>query len=118
MPLLYLLLLPFPSFPPLVSTIIHCPPKSEPHSSLSPQYEEVGEDVASYLDGMFSFVLLDNKNNTFMAARDPIGITPLYMGWGRDGSVWFASEMKALTAECDQFQAFPPGHIYSSKHGK
>lgn len=80
-------------------------------------YEEVGEDVASYLDGMFSFVLLDNKNNTFMVARDPIGITPLYMGWGRDGSVWFASEMKALTAECDQFQAFPPGHIYSSKHG-
>ncbi|GAQ83888.1 asparagine synthetase [Klebsormidium nitens] len=80
-------------------------------------YEEVGEDVASLLDGMFSFVLLDNKTGNFMAARDPIGITPLYMGWGRDGSVWFASEMKALTSECDQFQEFPPGHIYSSKQG-
>lgn len=66
---------------------------------------------------MFSFVLLDNKTGNFMAARDPIGITPLYMGWGRDGSVWFASEMKALTIECDQFQEFPPGHIYSSKQG-
>jgi asparagine synthase (glutamine-hydrolysing) len=101
-----------------VSTIFRAPPNPKHSPAFPPQYEEVGEDVASYLDGMFSFVLLDNKNNTFMAARDPIGITPLYMGWGRDGSVWFASEMKALTTECDQFQAFPPGHIYSSKHGK
>lgn len=33
------------------------------------------------------------------------------------GSVWFASEMKALSDDCEQFMAFPPGHIYSSKQG-
>ncbi|CAI0473594.1 unnamed protein product [Linum tenue] len=69
------------------------------------------------LDGMFSFVLLDTRNKTFIAARDAIGITPLYMGWGLDGSVWFASEMKALSDDCERFVSFLPGHIYSSKEG-
>lgn len=49
------------------------------------QYEEYGEDFVDMLDGMFSFVLLDTRNNSFIAARDAIGITPLYMGWGLDG---------------------------------
>eukprot|EP00850_Spirogloea_muscicola_P013740 SM000095S24954 [mRNA] locus=s95:165010:169190:+ [translate_table: standard] len=80
-------------------------------------YEEVGEDMVPMLDGMFSFVLLDTRDNSFIAARDPIGITPLYLGWGRDGSVWFASEMKALVDDCERFQVFPPGHIFSSKAG-
>lgn len=80
-------------------------------------YEEMGEEVVSKLDGMFSFVLLDTRDNSFIAARDPIGITPLYLGWGRDGSVWFASEMKALKDDCERFEEFPPGHIYSSKEG-
>lgn len=69
------------------------------------------------LDGMFSFVLVDNRDNSFIAARDPIGISPLYYGWGADGSVWFASEMKALKDDCERFEIFPPGHIYSSKAG-
>jgi asparagine synthase (glutamine-hydrolysing) len=80
-------------------------------------YEDVGEEVVSMLDGMFSFVLVDNRDNSFIAARDPIGITPLYLGWGSDGSVWFASEMKALKDDCERFEVFPPGHLYSSKQG-
>jgi len=80
-------------------------------------YEEHGEDVAGMLDGMFSFVLLDTRDGSFMAARDPIGVTPLYIGHGRDGSVWFASEMKSLKDDCEQFETFPPGHVYSSKQG-
>ncbi|KAL8167441.1 hypothetical protein V2J09_008940 [Rumex salicifolius] len=80
-------------------------------------YEEYGEDFVDMLDGMFSFVLLDTRNKTYIAARDAIGITPLYMGWGLDGSVWFASEMKALSDDCERFISFPPGHIYSSKSG-
>lgn len=80
-------------------------------------YEEYGEDFVDMLDGMFSFVLLDTRNNSFIAARDAIGITPLYMGWGLDGSVWFASEMKALSDDCERFMSFLPGHIYSSKTG-
>ncbi len=34
------------------------------------------------------------------------------------GSVWFASEMKALKDDCERFEEFPPGHIYSSKQGE
>lgn len=33
------------------------------------------------------------------------------------GSIWFASEMKALIDDCERFISFPPGHIYSSKQG-
>ncbi|CAN1224762.1 Asparagine synthetase [glutamine-hydrolyzing] 3 [Linum perenne] len=80
-------------------------------------YEEYGEDFVGMLDGMFSFVLHDTRNKTFIAARDAIGITPLYLGWGLDGSVWFASEMKALSDDCERFVSFLPGHIYSSKEG-
>lgn len=38
------------------------------------------------LDGVFSFVLLDMCDNSFIVARDAIGITPLYIGWGLDGT--------------------------------
>lgn len=37
------------------------------------------------LDGMFSFVLLDTRDNSYIVARDAIGITSLYIGWGLDG---------------------------------
>ncbi|CAM6020844.1 unnamed protein product [Sphagnum balticum] len=80
-------------------------------------YEDVGEEVVGMLDGMFSFVLVDLRDKSFIAARDPIGITPLYLGWGNDGAVYFASEMKALKDDCERFEIFPPGHIYSSKSG-
>ncbi|KAH9320618.1 hypothetical protein KI387_015257, partial [Taxus chinensis] len=84
---------------------------------ISHLYEENGEDLVKQLDGGFSFVLLDSRDDSFIAARDAIGITPLYMGWGLDGSIWFASEMKGLHNDCERFESFPPGHIYSSKHG-
>ncbi|XP_078160716.1 asparagine synthetase [glutamine-hydrolyzing] 2 isoform X1 [Carex rostrata] len=80
-------------------------------------YEEHGEEFVDMLDGMFSFVLLDTRDKSFIAARDAIGITPLYLGWGLDGSIWFSSEMKALSDDCERFISFPPGHIYSSKAG-
>lgn len=44
------------------------------------------------LDGVFSFVLLDTRHGDragssfFMAARDAVGVTPLYIGWGVDGN--------------------------------
>jgi len=50
------------------------------------QYEEHGENFVDMLDGMFSFVLLDTRDKSFIAARDAIGITPLYIGWGLDGT--------------------------------
>lgn len=71
------------------------------------------------LDGMFSFILLDESEtpSRIIAARDPIGITTLYQGWSskKPGAVYFASELKALVDECDDIIAFPPGHVYDSK---
>lgn len=37
------------------------------------------------LDGVFAFVLYDTRTRTYMAARDAIGVNPLYIGWGADG---------------------------------
>ncbi|XP_056866630.1 asparagine synthetase [glutamine-hydrolyzing] isoform X2 [Raphanus sativus] len=84
---------------------------------ISHLYEEHGENFVDMLDGVFSFVLLDTKDNSFMVARDAIGVTSLYIGWGLDGSVWISSEMKGLHEECEHFEVFPPGHLYSSKSG-
>jgi len=39
------------------------------------------------LDGIFSFVLLDTRDNSYIVARDAIGVTSLYIGWGLDGNV-------------------------------
>ena len=57
--------------------------------------DPIGLSVASKLDGDFAFALAGD-NGEFYAARDPIGVASMYMGWGSDGSVWFASEMKTL----------------------
>lgn len=78
-------------------------------------YEEYGYDFVEKLDGDFSFVVVDGKD--FIAARDPIGVKPLYYGKDKDGSLWFASEMKALADQCEEFAAFPPGHYYTPQTG-
>lgn len=85
--------------------------------SIIPLYLAKGEDMLSSLRGMFAFFLYDKRDDSFFVARDHIGIIPLYIGWGDDGSVWIASEMKALVAECRTLKVFPPGHHYSSKTG-
>lgn len=66
------------------------------------------------LRGMYAFVVYDSSTKQFMAARDPMGIIPLYYGFGQDGSVWFASEMKAISDRCTVFDQFPPGCFYDS----
>jgi asparagine synthase (glutamine-hydrolysing) len=76
-------------------------------------------DFCAKLDGMFSFVLLDKETNRVIVARDPIGITPFYKGTRVDqpGTLYFASELKALHEECDAIEAFPPGHVFDSQAG-
>lgn len=74
--------------------------------------------MASKLRGMYAMTILDKRTNTFSAIRDHVGIIPLYIGYGSDGSVWIASEMKALAQDCERFEQFPPGHYYSSVTGK
>ncbi|KAI0050934.1 asparagine synthase [Auriscalpium vulgare] len=84
-----------------------------------PLYRKHGKDLCGLLDGMFSFVLLDESVEPprIIAARDPIGITTLYQGWSsrRPGAVYFASELKCLIDECDKIISFPPGHVYDSQ---
>lgn len=83
-----------------------------------PLYEQLGLEFPNLLRGMFSFIIYDRRDKSFVVVRDHAGITPLYIGYGPDGSTWVASEMKALAADCAQFDQFPPGHIYSSKTGE
>lgn len=45
-----------------------------------PLYQKYGLDAPKYVEGMFSFILLDVKKNRLVVARDPIGITSLYQG--------------------------------------
>jgi len=78
-------------------------------------YEEYGYEFCHKLDGVFAFVVLDGDR--FIAARDPIGIKPLYYGTDKKGNMFFASEMKALTDECDEFYPFPPGYYYTPEDG-
>ncbi|KAF8862340.1 asparagine synthetase 1 [Acephala macrosclerotiorum] len=82
-----------------------------------PLYMRYGIDAPKHLDGMFSFVLYDKKEDRVIAARDPIGITSFYQGWSSKmpGAVFFASELKCLVGVCDKIIAFPPGHVYDSK---
>ncbi|CAL5873889.1 uncharacterized protein PFLUO_LOCUS8172 [Penicillium psychrofluorescens] len=85
-----------------------------------PLYMEHGLDAPKYLDGMFSWVLYDRKQDRVVAARDPIGITSFYLGRSSStpGAVYFASELKCLHPVCDDIIAFPPGHVYDSKADK
>lgn len=81
-----------------------------------PLYLQNGiEGFPNLLRGMFSFIIYDRRDDSYYAVRDHVGITPLYLGYGTDGSVWFASEMKALSENCARFEPFPPGHFFSSK---
>ncbi|KAG6850590.1 hypothetical protein H0H93_011258 [Arthromyces matolae] len=83
-----------------------------------PLYKKLDKELCNQLDGMFSFVLLDESvtPSRIIAARDPIGITTLYQGWSskRPGAVFFASELKSLVDDCDKIISFPPGHVYDS----
>lgn len=82
-----------------------------------PLYQEHGIDAPKHLDGMFSWVLHDKKQDRIVAARDPIGITTFYIGRSSEtpGAVYFASELKCLHPVCDNIESFPPGHVYDSK---
>ncbi|MBR2194505.1 MAG: asparagine synthase B [Salinivirgaceae bacterium] len=81
-------------------------------------YKEKGINFLEDLNGIFAFALYDEKRDEFLIARDPIGVIPLYIGFDADGTVYAASELKALEGFCDRYEPFLPGHYYSSREGR
>ena len=60
-------------------------------------YEEYGADCVQHLQGMFAFAIWNKRDRRLFAARDRLGIKPLYYSY--DGATFlFASEIKAILA--------------------
>lgn len=82
---------------------------------LIPMFEKEGiPELLKKIDGEFAFVIYDSKTNEVFAARDPIGIRPLFYGYTEAGKIALASEVKALQSYCSDIKAFPPGHYLHS----
>lgn len=64
------------------------------------------------INGDFAFIWTNGKR--IMAARDPVGVRPMFYTRYAENSIAFASEVKALLFLRSQIHIFPPGHIYDS----
>ena len=73
-------------------------------------YRDKGIGFLEDISGIFAFALYDEERDEFLIARDPIGVIPLYIGYDGDGTVYVASELKALEGQCERYEPFPPGH--------
>ncbi len=84
------------------------------------KYRE-SEDFAKMIEelsGIFAFALYDSERKAVLAARDQIGVIPLYQGWDKAGRYYVASELKALEGECQSVEEFPNGHFLYFKSGE
>ena len=79
-----------------------------------PLYRKKGIDFLEDLNGIFAFALYDEVKDTYLIARDHMGIIPLYMGWDQYGNFYVASELKALEGICNKILEFMPGHYMTS----
>ena len=82
---------------------------------LLPMYSEYGTDMFKMLDAEFACIIYDGEKGIYIAARDPIGIRPLYYGYDENGIIIFASEPKNLVGLTDKIMPFPPGHFYDGE---
>ncbi len=80
---------------------------------LLPMYYEYGIDMFSKLDAEFATIIYDGEKDSYIAARDPIGIRPLFYGYSKSQNIIFASEAKNLVGLTDKIMPFPPGHYYA-----
>lgn len=77
-----------------------------------PLYHKYGVEMLKDLDAEFAMIIYDGKSGKFIAARDPIGIRPLFYGYSDSGKIVFASEAKNLVELCKKIMPFPVGHYY------
>lgn len=80
-----------------------------------PLYEEYQEDMFEMLDAEFALILYDQETQSILAARDPLGIRPLFYGY-KDNfeSIGFASEAKCLIDIYPNVLPFPPGYYFKN----
>ena len=81
------------------------------------KYRESGDftKMIEELSGIFAFALYDSEHDTYLIARDEIGVIPLYQGWDKAGRYYVASELKALEGDCQTIEEFPNGSYFWSK---
>ncbi|HWQ97927.1 MAG TPA: asparagine synthase B [Clostridia bacterium] len=79
---------------------------------LLPLYQRYGTDMFQMLDAEYALILYDHKSDSLIAARDPIGIRPLFYGYDEDGAIMFSSEAKNIAGLTDTINPFPPGHYW------
>lgn len=75
-----------------------------------PLYETYGVHFIDKLNGIFAFILYDEKSCRYLVARDHMGIIPLYHGWDELGQYYVSSELKSLEGTCYRIEPFAPGH--------
>lgn len=80
-------------------------------------YRCKGPEFVKELNGIFGFVCVGDDGDKILAARDHCGIKPLYMGYGKNGSIWFASELKAICDQCETIEEFPAGYYWTPFSG-
>ena len=82
-----------------------------------PLYREKGPGFLEEMNGIFAFALYDREKDSYLIARDHIGIIPLYTGRDQHGNFYVASELKALEGVCNKIEEFLPGHYLYSVDG-
>lgn len=78
-------------------------------------YSQYGVRCVEMLSGIFGFALYDEEQDTYLIARDPIGVIPLYIGYDDNGHLLVSSELKGLEGYASHYNQFPPGHYFYSK---
>ncbi|MBM6991339.1 asparagine synthase B [Mobilibacterium timonense] len=79
---------------------------------LLPLYHIYGTEMFKMLGSEFALIIYDHKSDSLIAARDPIGIRPMFYGYDQRGDIVFASEAKNLEGMVEKIRPFPPGHYY------
>jgi asparagine synthase (glutamine-hydrolysing) len=77
-----------------------------------PLYYKYGLEMFRHLDAEFAMILYDSRRQWLIAARDPIGIRPLFYGYSESGKIAFASEAKNLEGLVRKIYPFPIGSYY------
>lgn len=83
---------------------------------LLPLFKEFDFEMFSKLDAEFALIIYDKKEDKIIAARDPLGIRPLYYGKSKSNDTYiFASEPKILVDLVEDIFPFPPGYYFDGE---